>query len=102
MAEGDGPVDSLAKALWKALRPHYPAVDTVRLLDYKVRVVNPKAATEAKVRVMIEFIDEQTHELFGTVGVSENIIDASWQALVDGVEYKLLSDLDRQGAPSAS
>jgi len=102
VAEGDGPVDSLAKALWKALRPHYPAVDSVRLLDYKVRVVNPKAATEAKVRVMIEFIDEQTHELFGTVGVSENIIDASWQALVDGVEYKLLSDLDRQGASSGS
>ncbi len=96
VAEGDGPVDALSKALWRALRPHYPAVDQVRLVDYKVRVVNPKAATEAKVRVTIEFLDEQTHQIFGTVGVSENIIDASWLALVDGVEYKLLSDLDRQ------
>ncbi len=90
VAEGDGPVDALANALLRALRQHYPEVDRTRLVDYKVRVTNPRAATAARVRVTIEFRDDQTHEVYGTVGVSENIIEASWDALVDGIEYKLL------------
>ncbi len=95
VAGGSGPVDALAGSLLRALRPHYPSVDRVRLIDYKVRVINPRAATAARVRVTIEFRDEDTHEIFGTVGVSENIIEASWTALVDGIEYKLISDEER-------
>ena len=90
VAEGDGPVDALAGALVQALRPRYPNVDHVRLVDYKVRVINPREATAARVRVTIQFRDDETHEVYGTVGVSENIIEASWDALVDGIEYKLL------------
>ncbi len=95
VAEGDGPVDALANALLRALRPHYPQVDHIRLVDYKVRVTNPREATAARVRVTIQFRDDETHEIFGTVGVSENIIEASWDALVDGIEYKLLQGEDR-------
>ncbi len=90
VGEGDGPVDALAAALVKALRPHYPPVDRIKLVDYKVRVINARQGTAAKVRVVIEFHDDDTGTVFGTVGVSENIIDASWAAIVDGVEYKLL------------
>jgi len=93
---GHGPVDAMASALIHALWPHYPDVEHIRLIDYKVRVINPRAATAARVRVTIEFRDNQTHELFGTVGVSENIIEASWMALVDGVEYKLIIDEERK------
>jgi 2-isopropylmalate synthase len=85
----------MANALIRALRPHYPNVEHIRLIDYKVRVINPRAATAARVRVTIEFRDNQTHDLFATVGVSENIIEASWIALVDGFEYKLISDEER-------
>jgi len=92
---GHGPVDAMANALIRALKPHYPNVQHIRLIDYKVRVINPRAATAARVRVTIEFRDEQYHTLFGTVGVSENIIEASWMALVDGVEYKLITDEER-------
>ncbi|HSW45606.1 MAG TPA: citramalate synthase [Phycisphaerae bacterium] len=94
VSPGHGPVDAMANAFLKALTPHYPDVAHVRLIDYKVRVINPRAATAAKVRVTIEFLDDQTHEIYGTVGVSENIIEASWQALVDGFEYKLINDED--------
>jgi 2-isopropylmalate synthase len=103
-AEGDGPVNALDNALRCALLPHYPSLNTLRLIDYKVRVVNSTAATAAKVRVMIEFKSPHgetasgpgphTSGLFGTVGVSENIIDASWQALLDGIEYHLLHDAE--------
>jgi 2-isopropylmalate synthase len=96
VSEGHGPVDGMAHALIRALRPHYPAVEHIRLIDYKVRVINPRAATAARVRVSIEFRDEDTHEIFGTVGVNENIIEASWGALVDGVEYKLVNDQERE------
>lgn len=89
-AEGDGPVNALDNALRNALVPEYPALNSLRLVDYKVRVVNSTAATAAKVRVVIEF--KSPHGVFGTVGVSENVIDASWQALLDGVEYHLLHD----------
>ena len=92
---GHGPVDAMAGALIRALRPHYPGVEQIRLIDYKVRVINPRASTAARVRVTIEFRDEERHEIFGTVGVSENIIEASWIALVDGIEYKLISDEQR-------
>ena len=95
VSDGHGPVDAMAHALVRALRSHYPAVERIRLIDYKVRVINPPAATAARVRVSIEFLDEDTHEIFSTVGVNENIIEASWNALVDGVEYKLVNDLER-------
>ena len=89
-SEGDGPVNALDGALRKAIEDFYPAIRDVRLIDYKVRVVNPRAATAAKVRVVIESRDHD--EIWSTVGVSENIIEASWLALVDSVEYKLLKD----------
>jgi len=95
-AEGDGPVNALDTALRQALLPQYPTLAELRLVDYKVRVVNSTAATAAKVRVVIEF--KNHHGIFGTVGVSENIIDASWQALVDGVEYHLMHEEEQANA----
>lgn len=89
-SEGDGPVNALDGALRKALEPHYEALRKVRLTDYKVRVINPKAATAARVRVVIQTTDGR--RMWGTVGVSENIIHASWEALVDSVEYKLMME----------
>jgi len=89
-SEGDGPVNALDGALRKALQPHYPAINDVRLTDYRVRVINPRAATAARVRVVIQSAD--SNRIWGTVGVSENIIDASWKALLDSVEYKLLME----------
>lgn len=95
VAEGDGPVNALDAALRRALTLHYPAIDQVHLTDYKVRVINSKAETAAKVRVVMECRRERadgTNEIFVTIGVSENIIDASWQALVDAYEYHLLHE----------
>ncbi|MDP2921233.1 MAG: citramalate synthase [Candidatus Omnitrophota bacterium] len=89
-AEGDGPVNALDNALRKALTKFYPSLSKMRLSDFKVRVLDEKAGTAAKVRVLIQSEDEESS--WGTVGVSENIIEASWQALVDSVEYKLLKD----------
>ena len=88
VAEGDGPVNALDRALRKALRSTYPKIAETHLTDYKVRVVNSEAGTAAKVRVFIEFQD--TKKTWTTVGVDENIVEASWQALVDAIEYKLL------------
>jgi len=90
VAQGDGPVNALDAALRKSLLGYYPNLATVSLTDYKVRVINSQAATAAKVRVIIESKDADEH--WGTVGVSENIIDASWMALIDSIEYKLLKD----------
>ena len=90
--EGDGPVNALDGALRKALRPHYPCVDKIHLDDYKVRVVNAREESAAKVRVAIRFHDED--HSFGTVGVSTNIIEASWLALVDAFEYKLIREME--------
>jgi 2-isopropylmalate synthase len=90
VAVGDGPVNALDAALRKALARFYPAVKLMHLVDYRVRVINPAAATAAKVRVAIESTDGR--ETWSTVGVSENIIDASWQALADSVEYCLKSN----------
>lgn len=89
-AEGDGPVNALDSALRKALKEFYPGVSDIKLVDYKVRVLDTKAGTGAKVRVLIESSDKEDY--WATVGVSENIIEASWEALVDSVEYKLLKD----------
>jgi 2-isopropylmalate synthase len=86
-AEGHGPVNALDAALRKALLDTYPCLGEMRLLDYKVRVVDSVAGTAASIRVNIESGDHK--ETWGTIGVSENIINASWRALVDAVEYKL-------------
>ena len=96
VSEGDGPVDSLYGALCSALRGHYPRVDGLHLVDYKVRVVNTAAETAAKVRVVIDWHDEHGQGYFGSVGVSENIIDASWLALLDAIEYKLLTESENK------
>jgi 2-isopropylmalate synthase len=88
VADGDGPVDALAHALKKALSSQYPAIEEIRLLDYKVRVMDAAEGTAAKVRVLIT--SGNGKETWSTVGVSENIIQASWQALVDSYEYFLL------------
>jgi 2-isopropylmalate synthase len=89
-AEGDGPVNALDAALRKALNGTFPSLGDMRLIDYKVRVVNGEAGTAAKIRVIIESTDGK--DVWGTIGVSENIIEASWLALVDAVEYKLYKD----------
>ncbi|MEX0979152.1 MAG: alpha-isopropylmalate synthase regulatory domain-containing protein, partial [Pirellulales bacterium] len=90
VAEGDGPVNALDAALRKALNGHFPNLAHMTLVDYKVRVINSEAGTAAGVRVVIESRDDD--EVWGTVGVSENIIEASWIALVDSFEYKLYKD----------
>jgi len=87
-AEGDGPVNALDAALRKAVQEFYPEIKNIHLTDYKVRVLDGGAGTASKVRVLIESTDNEA--LWGTVGVSENIIEASWQALVDSLEYGLL------------
>ena len=89
-AEGDGPVNALDAALRKALRPFYPAIDAIELDDYKVRILNGQQGTAARTRVLIDSTDGQTS--WGTVGVSDNIIEASWLALVDSFEFKLGRD----------
>ena len=85
VAEGDGPVNALDAALRKALRPFYAWVDEIALTDYKVRIVDGKAGTAARTRVLIESTDGRRS--WGTVGVSDNIIEASWRALVDSFEF---------------
>jgi len=90
-AEGDGPVNALDNAIRKALKRFYPTLAEMHLTDFKVRVLDEKAGTAAKVRVLIQ--SQDAHDSWGTVGVSENIIEASWQALADSIEYKLLKDL---------
>jgi 2-isopropylmalate synthase len=90
VAEGDGPVNALDAALRKALNGHFPNLADMHLVDYKVRVINSEAATAASVRVVIESRDDQ--DVWGTVGVHENVIEASWNALVDSIEYKLCKD----------
>ena len=86
-ADGDGPVNALDKALRKALRGFYPSIRTISLVDYKVRVLEEKRGTSAKVRVLIETSDG--HSTWSTVGVSTNIIDASLQAINDSINYHL-------------
>ncbi len=92
VAEGDGPVNALDAAMRKALNGSFPGLRHMHLVDYKVRVINSEAGTAAGVRVVIESRDK--NEVWATVGVSENIIEASWLALVDSFEYKLCKDED--------
>lgn len=91
-AEGVGPVNALDNALRKALNEFYPELSEVELSDFKVRVLDETAGTEAKVRVLVEMTDGDSS--WRTVGVSENIIEASWQALTDGIDYKLMKTRD--------
>lgn len=95
-AEGEGPVDALDKALRKALQETYPELEELYLEDYKVRILDSRGGTRAKTRVLIESSDGT--DAWYTVGVSENIITASYQALVDSIEYMLLQ---KRGAASA-
>jgi len=88
VAEGNGPVNALDNALRKALEQHYPHLHQMHLADYKVRILDTKAGTRAKTRVLIESSDGEGR--WSTVGVSPNIIEASWEALLDSIEYKLL------------
>ena len=89
-SQGDGPVNALDGALRKALKKFYPRIGEMHLIDYKVRVLDEKEGTAARVRVLVQSQDKA--DSWWTMGVSENVIDASWQALVDSVEYKLLKD----------
>jgi 2-isopropylmalate synthase len=89
-AEGNGPVNALDNALRKALDKFYPELTDVQLIDYKVRVLSAQKGTGANTRVLIESRDGENK--WGTMGVSENIIEASWQALVDSIDYKLLKE----------
>ena len=93
-AEGSGPVSALDHALRKSLTTFFPCIRDVRLTDYKVRVLNSEGGTDAKVRVLIESSDGK--DSWGTVGVSENIIEASWLALVDSITYKLKKEYGLQ------
>ncbi len=94
-AEGDGPVNALDIAIRKALARFYPQISEVKLIDYKVRVLDSDKATAAKVRVLIESADQNSS--WTTIGVSTDIIDASWRALCDAIEYKLLQDSQAVG-----
>lgn len=98
VAEGDGPVNALDTALRKALSAAYPRLAEMHLADYKVRVINSAEGTAARVRVVIESRD--ANDVWTTVGVSENVIEASWLALVDSVEYKLYKDDGSLGTTS--
>jgi 2-isopropylmalate synthase len=90
VSEGNGPVSALDGALRKALETMFPEIKEIKLTDFKVRVLNSKEGTSAKVRVLIQWEDKDKE--WGTVGVSENIIEASWQALVDSYEYRLMRE----------
>lgn len=93
-AEGDGPINALDNAARKALERFYPVIREMKLTDYKVRVLDSDKASAAKVRVLIESSDGE--EKWTTIGVSTDIIDASWRALVDSIEYKLVREQARQ------
>ncbi len=89
-AEGNGPVNALDHALRKALVKFYPQIAEVYLVDFKVRIVEGSEGTAARVKVLLDSRDGE--EMWSTIGVSENIIEASWQALVDSIQYKLSKD----------
>jgi 2-isopropylmalate synthase len=97
-SEGDGPVDALAAALRKALRGHYPLVDALHLADYKVRILDGENGTAAITRVLIDM--QWCDRRWSTVGASPNIIEASWLALVDAIEYGIT--VVAAGAPAAA
>ncbi len=95
VAEGNGPVNALDKAIRSALREYYPELDNINLLDFKVRILDEYAGTRAKIRVLIESGDDTGR--WGTVGVSENIIEASWQALIDSIDFRLHKKAKKSG-----
>lgn len=90
VSDGNGPVDALASALKQALVPNHPRIEDLELVDYKVRILDPESATSAATRVMIEFRDNSSGELWTTVSVDRNVISASLNALVDGFEFALV------------
>ena len=92
--EGMGPVNALDRALRSALKSFYPSVESIRLTDYKVRVLDGQSATAARVRVLIESRDGT--ETWTTIGVSHDVVEASWMALVDSFEYKLIKDVEKK------
>ena len=98
-AEGNGPINALDQALRKALASRYPELANIELADYKVRVLDAHAGTRAAVRVLIRSTDGEAE--WGTVGADENVIEASWQALTDSVEYGLRRARQRQQEPQA-
>jgi 2-isopropylmalate synthase len=104
VAEGNGPVNALDNALRKALIQFYPDINNIHLTDYKVRVLDDKDATAAKVRVLVESTNFK--ETWNTVGVSSNVIEASWEALIDSIRYALLgmvkNDTSTSHAPRES
>ncbi len=89
--EGDGPVNALDKALRKALLPHFPQIAQMHLEDYKVRIIDSGSGTAAKTRVLV--VSSNGNRTWGTVGVSSNVIDASWEALVDSLEHFLMKSV---------
>ena len=98
VAESSGPVGALDHALRKALKKVYPAVDAIQLCDYKVRILDSKEGTDARIHVQVDSSDGKA--VWGTVGASENIIEASWEAIRDSFEYKLMLDRaqDQEGS----
>jgi 2-isopropylmalate synthase len=94
VAEGNGPVNAMNRALRKAIQQLYPRLQHHHLKDYKVRILDSESGTAAKVRVLIDSTDGERS--WSTVGASTNIIEASWIALADSVEYFLLTDAERQ------
>ncbi|MFZ0614299.1 MAG: alpha-isopropylmalate synthase regulatory domain-containing protein, partial [Desulfobacterales bacterium] len=99
-AEGQGPVSALDNALRKALDRFFPDLDTMRLVDFKVRVIDGRDGTGAKVRVFIESRDHE--DIWSTIGVSEDIIEASWHALADSFHYKLARQKESSAEDTAS
>jgi 2-isopropylmalate synthase len=93
-ADGNGPVDAMNSAMLKALVKFFPALKDLELVDFKVRVLDNDSGAGAKVRVWTRYVDHAHPERdpYGTIGVSTNIIEASWRALMDGIQYKLLLD----------
>lgn len=100
VAECTGPIGALDKALRQALERAYPAIRDIELRDFKVRILDSKSGANARIRVLIESSDGK--EIWGTVGVSDNIIEASWEALRDSMEYKLLQETNGNGAAAAA
>ncbi|MCL1878336.1 MAG: citramalate synthase, partial [Defluviitaleaceae bacterium] len=95
--EGNGPITALDKALRKALEGYYhDRLATVKLTDYKVRVLDSNDATASRVRVLIESTDGVNK--WSTVGVSANVVEASWEALMDSIKFKLIMDRDKRYA----
>ena len=97
VAEGDGPVSALDNALRKALDKFFPDLDSMRLIDFKVRVIDGREGTAARVRVFIESRDQD--QIWSTIGVSEDIIEASWYALADSFQYKLSKEIEAHSLP---